>query len=202
MGAQGDRIFAAITERGFPDPWNAFGEAMSWESAYAVQLKAAIDTARKDNDEGTRAGVEALFTLKHANLAKARRILSDVMGDYDRLGTWDELDGRAARLDVGDVSERWARGLVEHPFPIALRSLQFNWQYMKNHGVRAFYEMTDQYLQGLTANTSRWHEAWTTEADGGQIDRVTTVECDLASEEAPMHCDVCKKTITALLYLD
>lgn len=39
-------------------------------------------------------------------------------------------------------------------------------------------------------------------AASGVIDRVTTVECDLASEEAPMHCDICKKTITALLYLD
>jgi hypothetical protein len=31
---------------------------------------------------------------------------------------------------------------------------------------------------------------------------VTTVERDLAYEEAPMHCDVCKKASTALLYLD
>ncbi|MET8830014.1 hypothetical protein ABZX40_30975 [Streptomyces sp. NPDC004610] len=34
------------------------------------------------------------------------------------------------------------------------------------------------------------------------MDRITSIECDLASIEAPMHCDVCKKTITALLYLD
>lgn len=92
--------------------------------------------------------------------------------------------------------------MVEHPFPVALLSLQFNWRYMKEHGVRAFYEMTARYVDALAANTRRWAEAWATEADTGIIDRVTTVECDLASEEAPMHCDICKKTITALLYLD
>jgi hypothetical protein len=36
----------------------------------------------------------------------------------------------------------------------------------------------------------------------GVVDRITSIECDLASIEAPMHCDVCKKTVTALLYLD
>lgn len=72
---------------------------------------------------------------------------------------------------------------------------------MKEHGVRGFYEMTARYLEGLDANTRRWREAWDEEATTGVIDRVTTVECDLASEEAPMHCDICKKTITALLYL-
>jgi hypothetical protein len=35
MGAQGDRIFTAIKERGFPDPRATFGEYLSWEAAYA-----------------------------------------------------------------------------------------------------------------------------------------------------------------------
>ncbi|MEV0398766.1 hypothetical protein [Actinoallomurus sp. NPDC050550] len=201
MGVQGDRIFAAIKLRGFPDPWATFGECMSWEAAYAVQLKQAIDTARKEQDEQTNATVEALFTVKDANLAKARRLLADVLIEYDHKGMWAELDERARQLDIDDVSERWARGLVEHPYPIALRSLQFNWTYMKDHGVRAFYEMTARYVDGLRANTHRWRDAWKQEAATGILDRVTTVECDLASEEAPMHCDVCKKTITALLYL-
>ncbi|MFA1548855.1 hypothetical protein [Actinomadura chokoriensis] len=201
MGTQGDRIFAAIKERGFPDPWATFGECMSWEAAYAVQLKQAIDTARKEQDEQAYAAVAGLFTVKKGNLAKARRLLDDVLADYDHSGKWAELDGKARQLDIDDVSERWARGLVEHPFPIALRSLQFNWQYMKEHGVRAFYEMTARYVDDLRSNSQRWRDAWAEEADTGVIDRVTTVECDLASEEAPMHCDICKKTITALLYL-
>ncbi|MEV7780671.1 hypothetical protein [Kitasatospora sp. NPDC088351] len=44
--------------------------------------------------------------------------------------------------------------------------------------------------------------AWRKERETGVIDRLTTIECDLASIEAPMHCDTCKKTITAVLYLD
>jgi hypothetical protein len=73
---------------------------------------------------------------------------------------------------------------------------------MKAHGVRAFYEMTRGYVSRLQDNTARWHEAWDRETATGVVDRITSIECDLASIEAPMHCDVCKKTITALLYLD
>ncbi|WP_433228294.1 hypothetical protein [Actinomadura formosensis] len=73
---------------------------------------------------------------------------------------------------------------------------------MKEHGVRAFYEMTARYVDDLAANTRRWADAWTAEAATSVIDRVTTVECDLVFEEAPTHCNIWKKTITTLLYLD
>lgn len=202
MGAQGDRIFAAVSQRGFPDPWSTFGECLSWEAAYAVQLKQAIDDARKGNDEQINGTIDELFKRKADNLLTARRLLDDVLAEYDQTGMWRLLDERAAKLDIDDVSERWGRGLVEHPFPIALMSLQFNWRYMKRHGVRAFYEMTARYVDDLLGNTRRWAEAWTAETRTGVIDRLTTAECDLASEEAPMHCDICKKTITALLYLE
>ena len=142
MGVQGDRIFAAIEQRGFPDPWSTFGECLSWESAYAVQLKQAIDQARKDASAQLGQTISGLFQKKAANLGNARTLLDDVLIEYDRNGMWQFLDECAARLDIGDVSERWARGLVGHPFPIALLSLQFNWRYMKEHSVRAFYEMT------------------------------------------------------------
>ncbi|WP_202124358.1 hypothetical protein [Actinomadura physcomitrii] len=99
------------------------------------------------------------------------------------------------------MTERWARGLVHHPFPIALESLRFNWGYMKEHGVRAFYEMTARYVSDLADSNTRWREAFEAERATGVIDRITTVEADLVSEEAPMHCDICQKTITALLYL-
>ncbi|MEO3862807.1 hypothetical protein [Acrocarpospora sp. B8E8] len=202
MGVQGDRIFAALKETGFPDPWATFGGCMCWEAAYSVQLKQAIETARKNQDEPSFAAVEALFSVKAANLVKARRLLEDVLTDFDSNGTWAVLDEKAGRLDIEDVSERWARGMVEHPFPIALYSLQFNWRYMKEHGVRAFYEMTTRYVDGLRDNTGRWLDAWKVEAATGIVDRVTTEECDLASEEAPMHCNVCNKTICALLFMD
>lgn len=201
MGVQGDRIFAAIASRGFPDPWATFGEHLSWESAYAVQLKAAIDDARKDPAEEAFAEVARLFGLKAENLDDAAQLLAKVLVEYDENGMWTVLDGRAAELDIADVSERWAHGLVTHPFPIALLSLQFNWKYMKDNGVRAFYEMTARYVADLIESNDRWREAFDNERKTGVLDRITTVEADLASEEAPMHCDICKKTITALLYL-
>jgi len=202
MGVQAERVFAAVAERGFPDPWAAFGEHLSWEAALAVQLKDRIDSARKD--PGGPAADEALelFERKAANLEAAQRLLAEVTDEYDQSGMWTVLDERAARLDIADMTERWAKGLVSHPFPIALRSLEFNWGYMKEHGVRAFYEMTARYVADLAENTRRWREAFVAERETGVIDRITTVEADLASEEAPMHCDICKKTITALLYLE
>ncbi|MEV0661265.1 hypothetical protein ACIBI3_09100 [Actinomadura luteofluorescens] len=121
-----------------------------------------------------RGTVSDLFGKKADNLASARRLLAETLTEYDQSGMWRLLDERASRLDIDDVSERWARGLVEHPFPIALLSLQFNWRYMKEHGVRAFYEMTASYVDGLSTNTHRWAEAWAAEAATGVIDRVTT----------------------------
>ncbi|GAA1542727.1 hypothetical protein GCM10009678_26510 [Actinomadura kijaniata] len=202
MGQQGDRIFAAIERRGYPDPWSTFGEQLSWESAYAVQLKTAIDIARKGTDPQAAEHIGGLFAAKARNLAAARKLVDQALTEYDRTGMWEVLDDRAAQLDIEDVSERWAAGLVHHPFPIALWSLQFNWRYMKDHGVRAFYEMTTGYIEALISSHDRWAAAWEAEAATGAVDRVTTVECDLVSEEAPMHCDICQKTITALLYLD
>lgn len=125
MGVQGDRIFAAVAEKGFPDPWNAFGEHLSWEAAYAVHIKAAIDSVRKEPGGPAADETLTLFDRKAANIEAASRLLAEVTAEYDVSGMWTVLDERAARLDVADVSERWAQGLVAHPFPIALRSLEF-----------------------------------------------------------------------------
>ncbi|WP_254885550.1 hypothetical protein [Streptomyces sp. NA02950] len=137
-----------------------------------------------------------------ANLRRCAGILDQVLDDYDASGMWAILGERIGRLDIEDVLETWGRTQALHPFPVVLKSLEFNWGYMKEHGVRAFYEMTRGYISRLQENTERWHSAWRSEVDTGVVDRITSIECDLASIEAPMHCDVCKKTITALLYLD
>ncbi|NKZ03140.1 hypothetical protein [Actinomadura latina] len=67
--------------------------------------------------------------------------------------------------------------------------------------MRALNATTARYVDDFAANTQQVGDAWGTEAASGVIDRVTTVERDLASEEAPMQCDICKKTITADFYL-
>lgn len=200
MGVQGDAIFVAVAERGFPEPWLEFGDRLCWEAVHSTHAKHAIDIARADG-HASAGGVHDALARKRDNLEHAAKLLDDVLVDYDRTGEWPRLDERAIRLDIADVSERWARGLVAHPFPITLKSLQFNWGYMKEHGVRAFYEMTRDYIADLLANTDRWQAAWDTEIRTGMVDRLTTIECDLASIEAPMHCDVCKKTISTVMYL-
>ncbi|GAB2783165.1 hypothetical protein [Streptomyces daliensis] len=202
MGQQGERIFQATAERGFPDPWLSFGDSLCDEAALSTELTRAINKARKDPSDVTRAEIDGVFAAKEANLVRCAGILEQVLGDYDETGMWAVLDERASRLDVADVLETWGRTQALHPFPVVLKSLEFNWTYMKEHSVRAFYEMTRGYISRLQENTNRWSAAWGAEVATGTVDRVTAIECDLASIEAPMHCDVCKKTITALLYLD
>ncbi|MFZ4233788.1 hypothetical protein ACOZGD_01190 [Streptomyces murinus] len=202
MGQQGDRIFAVTAERGFPDPWLSFGDSLCSESALSTELKHAIGTARKEDTAGNLFAVEAAFTAKKDNLRHSERLLSQVLSDYDVSGEWEHLDEKAGRLDIEDVAENWGRVVGLHPYPVVVESLRFNWRYMKTHGVRGFYEMTTGYVAALIANTERWEAAWAEERKTGVIDRLTTIECDLASIEAPMHCDVCKKTITAILYVD
>ncbi|WP_419994510.1 hypothetical protein [Streptomyces boninensis] len=202
MGTQGDRIFATTAERGFPDPWLSFGDSLCDEAALSTELTRAIAKARKEPAGTGHTEVARVFVAKKANLRRCAGILAQVLTDYDDTGMWTRLDEKAARLDVTDVLETWARTQALHPFPVVLKSLEFNWGYMKEHGVRSFYEMTQGYIARLTDNTERWHAAWDAEVATGVVDRITSIEADLASIEAPMHCDVCKKTITALLYLD
>lgn len=202
MGQQGRTIFETTNERGIPEPWLSFGDCLCRESAHATELKRVIEIARKEQDAESFAAVSGEFAAKTANLATAAGILDQVRDDYDVSGEWEHLDALAARLDIDDVSETWAEVLAVHPLPLVLTSLRFNWQYMKEHGVRGFYTMCSDYVAALRTNTQRWHEAWDREGDTGVVDQLTTIQCDLVSIEAPLHCDVCNKTITALLYLD
>jgi len=193
---------AVTAERGFPEPWLSFGNCLCNESALSTRLKGAIETARKEQDTASLTTVTEVFDRKAANLDTAAGILAQVRREYDGTGEWTRLDELAARLDIADVSEEWGAVLNVHPLPLVMNSLQFNWNYMKTFGVAAFYAMCADYVAALQKNTERWQTAWTTEVETGVVDILTTVQCDLVSIEAPLHCDACKKTITALLYLD
>jgi hypothetical protein len=100
------------------------------------------------------AEVTRIFQEKKANLRRGARILEQVVTDYDESGMWAVLDQRAGRLDVADVVETWSRTQALHPFPVVLRSLAFNLGYMKEQGVRAFYEMTQGYILQLQETPS------------------------------------------------
>lgn len=202
MGKQGDRILEVTAERGFPDPWRSFGQALCEEAAHSTALTRAIADVRKNGTEENHAEVERIFADKAANLQHCAAIIDQVVSDFDDTGQWNELDNKVARLDIPDVLESWGRSQSLHPFPVVLKSLEYNWTYMKEHGVRGFYQMTRGYITRLQENTTRWRTAWATEVNTGIVDRMTSIECDLASVEAPMHCDVCEKTITAVLFLD
>lgn len=201
MGIQAENIAAAVRLNGIPEPWRSFGACMDAEGHHVHVITTAIDQARKDDTPENRAQVRQAFTAKYANVDQASLIVTTMLTDLDRDNGWAVLDGRASRLDIDDVSV-WAQPEFQHPLPIQLNSLQFNWRYMKTHGVRGFYEMTLTYLADLRANTDKWLAAWDNEIETGTIDYAAMLEAELIALEAPMHCGVCKKTVAAVLYLD
>ncbi|WP_202124359.1 hypothetical protein [Actinomadura physcomitrii] len=86
MGVQAERVFTAIAERGYPDPWAAFGDHLSWEAALSVQLKDRIDAARKEPGGPAAGEALALFERKAANLEAADALLATATAEYDASG--------------------------------------------------------------------------------------------------------------------
>lgn len=154
MGTQGDRIFQITAERGFPDPWLSFGDALCDEARYATEAMRLIAVARKDATPANQDAVRAQLQKKADNIQHCADILTQVRHDYDQTGMWEQLDDKARRLDIADVLGTWARTQELHPYPMVLKSLEFNWTYMKEHGVKAFYEMTSEYVGKLIQNTA------------------------------------------------
>ncbi|GDY33234.1 hypothetical protein [Gandjariella thermophila] len=203
MGLQGAKIAAIVAERGIPDPWDSFGACMDANAGHVNRIRAAIETCRKDPTDTHRAAVTAEFVAARAKLDRATGLVRTALTDLDADGGWAALDARAARLDIDDVcGPEWGLPRFNHPYRVIQESLRFNWTYMKQHGVRAFYEMTLRYLDDLHANLDVWQRAWETEQTTGTRDHLVMLDCELVALEAPMHCGVCRKTIAPLLYLD
>src|SRR5206468_6484392 len=70
----------------------------------------------------------------------------------------------------------------------------------EEHGVKAFYEMTDEYVSKLLERGIRAKHIAETEKRTGKPAYWELFKTDLEPMEAPMHCCVCFDTIANVHY--
>jgi len=191
-----------IAERGIPAVWQDFGTALSRDAALSVSLVESIRAARATDSGEVRERALEVFHAKIANLADARRQLRDVMGQYDLANYWTLLD-RVLHDDF-DIDHELAELRADfglHPFPVVLESLRANWTYMREHGVRVFYEMTDAYIERLEEQNRDGRDSLEREFETGEIESWWLFALGLQSVELPSHCDICRATSAPLIAL-
>ncbi len=186
---------------GIPDPWQKFGTLLSKDGSLSTQLVEAVAAVRTKQDVTSQMHATQLFERKLENLAAARSLLRETMDRYDTEGTWEKLDAALKDFEVSEAIGVLSEDFAIHPFPVVLKSLEFNWNYMKQHGIRRFYEMTDQYLSQIKEVTENASAAFRDEAVTGIVKPYWLIRADLLSIEVPTHCDVCRLTIAVLLGL-
>ena len=201
MNSQGQELINRIAQKGIPDTWQRFGHMLSKDSAISTFIVEAVEEARSEKTPESRERVSHLFDQKLENLAEARNLVRTVLQEYDAAGTWEKLDAALTRMDTESLIEVLEKDFGLHPFPVVLESLKANWKYMREHGVRSFYVMTDEYLAKVERITSNARTSFQDEMRTGSIEPYWLIHVDLVSIEVPCHCDVCRITITPIILL-
>ena len=70
-------------------------------------------------------------------------------------------------MDPDEAIGALAADFALHPLPIVVESLRFNFRYVLDHGYRAFYQMTADYLGGLAKCFPGVHAAWSSSSPTG-----------------------------------
>ncbi|WP_170837251.1 hypothetical protein [Actinopolyspora xinjiangensis] len=68
-----------------------------------------------------------------------------------------------------------------HPFPIALESVRFDFEYVRQHGFEAFCRMADEYLSEVEHLTGEARTAFEIEPLGDGFPQFWLYELDMAS---------------------
>ena len=198
MSTKTNSAIQNIKKNGIADPWQKFGMLLSNDGAVSTILVREIFTGRK-NAYANLKEIHRLFADKQENLQEAKSLLSDIMAKYDSDGIWHELDLSIKELDIEEALGTLQEDFGQHPFPIVLNSLKFNWNFMKEKGVREFYVMTQDYLDKLVEVTNDGLLRFNKELQQNQIEPYWLLKMDLNSIETPCHCDVCRLTISYIL---
>lgn len=197
--SRAEGIIGLIMERGIPHPWQTFGMMLSKDGSLSTQIVAAIYEMRESKEETAQTRALHLFDEKMKNLQTARSFLKKVTCEYDRENTWEALTETLRDTDVAEILQLLEKDFALHPFPVILESLKFNWQYMRDHGVREFYVMTDGYLEKMEQVTATAKDAFEEEIQTKMVEPYWLIRTDLLSIETPTHCDVCRLTIAVVL---
>lgn len=213
---EGLKVVDLIVKYGIPEPWETFGILLSQEAALSTGIIREIMTARQYykrslSQRGMRRWLSIvssrrhykralkLFSEKRKNVKNAKNLITDVLAKYDANGNWTEIDKFILKMDFDDILKVLQKDFSLHPFPAVLKSLDFNWRFMKDHGCREFYVMTGQYLNKIEQLTERAEEAIRKEIKTRVIEYYPMINMNLASIEVPLHCDVCNVTIAIIL---
>src|SRR6266545_6418326 len=192
----GTQFVQTISERGIPDQWQRLGWVLAYDGAISTHLVRAVQEAHTTGSAEAREAASRLFDEKLDNLAEARGFIAAKLAQYDKAGRWQQLDEVIRTADVDQVIEELRPHFGLHPFPIVLESVRFNFRYIQEHGFRAFYTMTDDYLARVVALTEDGRAAFDADNDSGTFPPFWLFKLDLNSIEVPTHCDVCRVVIT------
>jgi hypothetical protein len=192
MALRGDEFISAIRSRGVPEAWQEFGWLLSHQASLSTQLVAAAGELRASGPPYDRQLLDQLLDDLDKNLGRARTVVDEVLARYDASDRWERLDAAVHGMEVDDVVAALAPHLSLHQFPAVVESLRFNYRYVLEHGYRAFYEMTGEYLAKLAdllASACGHLQAvdWS-----GPFPPWDLFRLDLVMIEVPIHCDVCR----------
>jgi hypothetical protein len=102
------------------------------------------------------------------------------------------MDAAVRGMKVDEVVAALSPQLAIHPFPVVVNSLRFNYQYVREHGYRAFYQMTGEYLAKLADMLASTRKRLSGVDWSGPFPPWDLFKLDLAMIEVPIHCDVCR----------
>lgn len=196
MPQSGTQFLASIAERGIPDHWQRLGWVLANDGAISTHLVRAVQEWHETGTTHAREAAFRLFDEKQDNLAEARQFIASKLAEYDQNGRWSLLDNVIKEVDADEVVGELSEHFGYHPFPIVLESFKFNLNYIRDHGFRAFYIMTDAYIADIERLTREGRDSFETNERVQHFPPFWLFKLDLNSIEVPTHCDICRMVIT------
>lgn len=196
MPQSGTQFLEGIAQRGIPDHWQRLGWVLANDGAISTHLVRAVQEWHQTGTPQAREAVVRLFDEKQENLAEARRFITLKLAEYDQSGRWTRLDNVVKDVDADQLVDELRVHFGYHPFPIVLESFKFNLNYIREHGFRAFYTMTDDYIADIEQLTRNGRDSFETNESEEHFPPFWLFKLDLNSIEVPAHCDICRLVIT------
>jgi hypothetical protein len=195
-----ENIVDLIKQRGVPERWQRLGWLLSKVGALSTHLVEAAQEAHESRSAEAQELVNRLFDEQVAALTDARVLLADSVQEYEAAGRWQQLDRAFALIDVDEIISSMRGHFGLHPAPLVLESVKFNLTFAQEHGFRAFYEMTAEYLRRVAEVLSDGRTQSERSDMEGPFPSWALFHLDLTAIEVPLHCDVCRMAITIAEY--
>ncbi|MDQ3577251.1 MAG: hypothetical protein M3443_06550 [Actinomycetota bacterium] len=196
MAFTGTQFLQTISDKGIPDQWQRLGWVLAYDGAISTHIVRAVQEAYESGSDDARHAVLRLFDEKRDNLAEARAFIASKLAEYDKGGRWSLLDDVIRSVNIDQVMDELRPHFGFHPFPVVIESIRFNLAYIRDHGFRAFYVMTDEYVAQIEILTEEGRATFEANERSATFPPFWLFKLDLSSIEVPTHCDVCRLVIT------